>query len=95
MSNDTANCGCEGHCENFTACKYPEAVGRINDLEETLKSVLRNYKDELADHLAEHGDVIRNNDGTGQTLQTTVEWLQRVLKGKINNAKTTKNQSNS
>lgn len=23
MSNDTAQCGCEGHVSSFDACKYP------------------------------------------------------------------------
>lgn len=39
MSNDTAECGCEGHVENFDACKYPALLERVRRLEEALTEV--------------------------------------------------------
>jgi len=34
MSNDTAECGCEGHVSNFDACKYPALLNRVAVLEQ-------------------------------------------------------------
>lgn len=36
MSNDTAECGCEGHVENFSECKYPALLERVRRLEDDL-----------------------------------------------------------
>lgn len=40
MSNDTAECGCEGHCENFEACKYPAAKKELKEAQRRLKKAL-------------------------------------------------------
>lgn len=41
MSNDTADCGCEGHLENFEGCKYPALIAEVERLKAALMRVYR------------------------------------------------------
>jgi cell division protein FtsB len=52
MSNDRAECGCEGHYENFDDCKYPAALATIAELRKALKEV-SDERDVLVRRVAE------------------------------------------
>lgn len=69
MSNDTAECGCEGHADNFGDCKYPKVIA-------ALKSVIQDLEDRLADVDPDPSPM----NGTRHTLQNRIAYLKKVIK---------------
>lgn len=47
MSNDIAECGCEGHLSNLLDCLYPTAKNQIKELEAKVKELEEELKKRL------------------------------------------------